>query len=84
MRATRAFLGICLAGAVMCGCSGGTGGGPAATVNANAGPSQGAAAPVPSVASGAPAADLPAFMSEFDRVCETQVGFGGAAAYDAT
>ena len=28
-------------------------------------------------------ADLPGFMSDFDRVCETQVGFAGAAAYEA-
>ena len=47
---------------------------PAATPGASSvdtGPSQGASA------------DLPGFMSDFDRVCETQVGFAGAAAYEA-
>jgi hypothetical protein len=29
------------------------------------------------------AGELPMFMQEFDRVCETQVGFGGAAAHNA-
>ncbi len=82
MNATRALLGIGLACAVLYGCSGSTGGGAAAPAGANAGPTDGGAAPVPPVASGAPAADLPGFMSDFDRVCETQVGYGGAAAYD--
>lgn len=30
----------------------------------------------------AAAAELPTFISDFDRVCTTQVGFGGAAPYD--
>ena len=68
MNATRALLGIGLACAVLYGCSGSTGGGAAAPAGANAGPTD------------APAADLPGFMSDFDGVCETQVGYGGAAA----
>lgn len=84
MRATGVLLGLFAATVLLSGC----GGTPAdasagATVNPTGGGQvDGGESATPT---GETAADeLPAFMQEFDRVCETQVGFAGAAAYDAS
>jgi hypothetical protein len=41
----------------------------------------GAAAPTTTAVD--PATEVPAFLSDYERVCTTQVGFGGASAYEA-
>lgn len=70
MRKTLGMIGLAMAAAVLTGCGGGPGGtgGPA---NATTGATQGGAK------------DLPAYGGDFDRVCETQVGFADATAYKA-
>lgn len=85
MRATGVLLGIFAATVLLSGCGGSDGGAASAgaTVNPTGGGQvDGGESATPT---GQTAADeLPAFMEEFDRVCETQVGFAGAAAYDAS
>jgi hypothetical protein len=53
-----------------------------AAVLSGCGGGNGGASPTP--AGQTAAADLPPYLSAFDRVCETQIGFGGAAAYAPT
>jgi hypothetical protein len=86
VRATRALLGLCLTAALLSGC-GGSNGGASSTggaADATEGGGQVNGGETAATASQTAKADLPAFMTDFDRVCETQVGFGAAAAYDAT
>ena len=67
-----------------CSGSGGATGAPATAVTPAATPGASSVDAGPSqAASQGAGADLPGFMSDFDRVCETQVGFAGAAAYEA-
>ncbi|MBA2382976.1 MAG: hypothetical protein H0V73_12770 [Chloroflexi bacterium] len=77
MRATGVLAVLCLVTLVLAGCGGSNPGAASATSTAT---SVGSAAPSGETA----AAGLPAFVGDLDRVCETQVGFGGTAAYDAT
>jgi hypothetical protein len=53
-----------------------------ATLLIGCGGGSGGASPTP--ANQTVAADLPPYLSAFDRVCETQIGFAGAAAYAPT
>ncbi len=86
VRAKRNLLGLCLTAALLSGCGGSNDGasstGGAADATEGGGQVNGGEAAA--TASQTANADLPAFMTDFDRVCETQVGFGAAAAYDAT
>jgi hypothetical protein len=75
VRRARAVFVTCLVASVLVGCGGG-GNEPTGGSTATAGASANSSIAV--------SADLPTFLREFDRVCETQVGFAGAAAYDAT
>lgn len=78
MRANGALLALCITTVLVSGCGGTNSGNASAGPTANPGGTT--AAPTGQTA----AKDLPTFMMDFDRVCETQVGFGGAAAYDAS
>ncbi len=87
MRAPAVLLGLCI-GTVLLSSCGGSGGGAAASAGAPANPTDGGGQ-VSGAESAAPtgqsaADELPTFMMDFDRVCKTQGGFPGAAAYDAT
>jgi hypothetical protein len=94
VRAIVAVLALFVGMVILSGCGGGSPdaatGAPAdgatteptvqSTSDASTAPNESAAAPSAPTAAG----ELPKFMSDFDRVCETQVGFGGAAAYDTS
>ena len=80
MRMSRALLGLCCVVVVLAGCGGDDGGTEDAgerstTTTADGGDTT-------TTAGEAPDDELPAFLSDFDRVCESQVGFGGASEYD--
>jgi hypothetical protein len=65
---TRLIIGFALAGVALTGCAGSTSTGPPSTGTANE--SNGATG------------ELPTLVGDFDRVCETQVGFSGADLYE--
>lgn len=69
---------LCIATILLSGCGGGNGGDSSAGATVNPGGGGQSASPTGQTA----ADELPTFMQDFDRVCETQVGYGGAAAYD--
>jgi hypothetical protein len=78
VRAIGALVALCIATVLLSGCAGTNPG------NASAGPTANPGGATAAATGQTAAKDLPTFMMDFDRVCETQVGFGGAAAYDAT
>jgi hypothetical protein len=80
MRAFGALAMLCLGAVLLSGCGGSTPSGTSAGSTVNPGGGGQSAAPTGQTAAG----ELPTFAQDFDRVCETQVGYGGAAAYDAT
>jgi hypothetical protein len=78
MRARRSVMLACGMALVASACGGG--GDDVVGAGVTAAPEAGAPAPE-EPATVADAGELPAFMSEFSRVCTTQVGFPGAATY---
>jgi hypothetical protein len=75
MRARRGVMLACGTALVVGACGGG---GEVVGTGATVSPDAGVVATEPAVAA---AGELPGFMSEFSRVCTTQVGFPGAATY---
>ena len=86
MRAIRALPMLGIVSVLLSACGGSTPGGTSAgpTVPSAATETASPTAQTASPTAQAAAGELPMFMNEFNRVCETQVGFGGAAAYEAT
>jgi hypothetical protein len=69
------------------GCGGGDDSGVSASPTATGSDGGGSAEGTTTAASGGgatPSGELPDFSQDFDRLCSSQVGFAGAAAYDAS
>jgi hypothetical protein len=84
VRAPASLLGLCIATLFLSGCGGGGAASAGTAANATEGGGQGGGGESATPTGQSAANELPTFMMDFDRVCKTQVGFGGAAAYEAT